>query len=63
MAYLVVYLRSFKDRDRVWEVLEKELPPDLPVLTVLGPVCRPTWLVEVEGVAVIPDHTGFPPFL
>ncbi len=63
LAYIVVYLRSFKDRDRVWEVLEKELPKDIPVLTVLGPVCRPTWLVEIEGVAVIPDHTEYPPFL
>lgn len=63
LAYLVVYLRSFKDRDRVLGVMERELPPDLPVLMTLGPVCRPAWLVEFEGVAVIPDRTEFPPFL
>ncbi len=63
LAYLVVYLRSFKDQERVLEIMRRELPPDLPVLMTLGPVCRPAWLVEFEGVAVIPDRTEFPPFI
>lgn len=63
IAYMVVYLRSFKDRARVWEVLDRVLPKDVPVLTVLGPVCRPSWLVEIEGLAIIPDRTEYPPFL
>jgi enamine deaminase RidA (YjgF/YER057c/UK114 family) len=62
LAYLIVYLRNFKDQHRVLEVMERELPPDLPVLMTVGPVCRPSWLVEFEGVAIIPDKTEYPVF-
>jgi len=44
------------------EVLEKEIPPDVPFLCVVGAVCRPAWLVEMEGIAIIPDSNDFPAF-
>jgi hypothetical protein len=27
--------------------------PDLPIVFLRGPVCRPEWLIEVEGVAAV----------
>jgi enamine deaminase RidA (YjgF/YER057c/UK114 family) len=51
MMYLIVYLRDPADFLRVDEYFRNHFP-DLPVLIVQGAVCRPAWLVEVEGVAV-----------
>lgn len=62
MAYYIVYVRNFKDRNKVTEVLEKIIPPEIPLLLLEGAVCRPAWLVELEGVALIPDKSDFPPF-
>ncbi|MBR6324851.1 MAG: hypothetical protein IKR62_07650, partial [Victivallales bacterium] len=48
----VVYLRDPADAAIVEEILAKRLPADLPRIMVNGAVCRPGWLVEMEGVAV-----------
>ncbi len=54
----VVYLRDAADAGAVEEILGSLLPPALPRIMVKAPVCRPGWLVEMEGVAVHPrgDH-------
>ncbi len=54
----VVYLRDAADAGAVEEILGALLPPALPRIMVKAPVCRPGWLVEMEGVAVHPrgDH-------
>ncbi len=62
MAYIICYVRNMKDRDKVREILEKEIPRNIPLLILEGAVCRPAWLVELEGVAIIPDSTEHPPF-
>lgn len=51
MMYLIVYLRDASDQARVRRALEDRLP-GLPLVVVEGAVCRPEWLIEVEGVAV-----------
>ncbi len=51
MKYLIVYLRDPTDYTRVKRYLDCHLP-DMPVFIVEGAVCRPEWLVEVEGVGV-----------
>jgi len=63
MRYLLVYLRDVHDGDAVEAVLAKSGLAEVPRVIVLGPVCRPGWLVEMEGVAV--DGKGdarFAPF-
>lgn len=57
-----VYLRDIADYDAVREVLDSEFPK-IPHVIVKGPVCRPSWLVEIEGIAVngLSDDR-FPPF-
>jgi len=62
MAYLIVYVRNLKDRNKVMEVLERKIPSNIPYLFLEGAVCRPSWLVELEGVGIIPDSSEFSPF-
>jgi enamine deaminase RidA (YjgF/YER057c/UK114 family) len=63
MAYLIAYIRNPRDAGEVMEVLEREIPGDIPLLLVEAPVCRPAWLFEIEGVGIIPDSTEFPAFM
>jgi len=47
----------------VKDLLLRLIPENVPILPVKGPVCRPGWLIEIEGVAIITDKANFPPFL
>lgn len=51
MMHMIVYLRDPADCERVSKDLGDRFP-DLPMVTVQGPVCRPEWLVEIEGIAM-----------
>jgi len=63
MQYMIVYLRNPKHFPLIKDLLAKLIPDNVAIVPVEGPVCRPGWLVEMEGVAIIPDDTEFPPFL
>jgi enamine deaminase RidA (YjgF/YER057c/UK114 family) len=62
LAYLLVYVRDSHDFAAVREVLVSLIDRNLPVLFLYGAVCRPAWLVEMEGVAIISDQNEFPLF-
>ena len=51
MRYFLVYLRDRADYEPVQDKLAA-LMPGRPIVYVLGPVCRPEWLIELEGVGV-----------
>lgn len=51
LAFLTVYLRDVSDTSAVRKLLEKRLP-GVPMLLVYAPVCRPTWLIEMECITV-----------
>ena len=51
MQYMVCYLRDLADYPAVKACLAKLLP-SVPCLMTLARVCRPEWLVEIEGIAV-----------
>ncbi len=51
MMHWIVYLRDAADHARVRDWLREALPK-APILIVQGAVCRPEWLVEVEGMAI-----------
>ncbi|MDA8231676.1 MAG: Rid family hydrolase [Magnetospirillum sp.] len=55
LMYLLVYLRDPSDLPAVQARLRERLP-SVPALMVHGPVCRPEWLIEIEGVAISRDH-------
>ena len=62
MMHLTVYLRDPTDFGRVDSYLSERFP-QLPILIVQGAVCRPEWLIEVEGVAVVAnDSPALPAF-
>ncbi|MBD3393132.1 MAG: hypothetical protein GF418_13505 [Chitinivibrionales bacterium] len=63
MAYLIVYLRDPKFLSGVMEIAEREVPAGIPLIAVRGSVCRPTWLVEFEGVGIVKDSNPYPPFI
>ena len=52
LAQAVIYLRDPADQELVRKVLEKRLPDSVPRLLVRGSICRPTWLVEMDAIAV-----------
>jgi enamine deaminase RidA (YjgF/YER057c/UK114 family) len=49
--HLVVYLRDTGDYEVVNELFRQRFP-DIPTVISLAPVCRPTWLIEMECIAV-----------
>ena len=59
LAVILVYLRNASDGEKVENVLREKFPR-LPMLVLHAPVCRPGWLVEIEGVAMV--HANNPEF-
>jgi enamine deaminase RidA (YjgF/YER057c/UK114 family) len=60
---LTAYLRDPADQPRVQAFLKSEFK-GVPICVVLGPVCRPGWLVEIECSAAVPAREpAFPAFL
>ena len=54
MAHWIVYLRDPGDAERIRAALEERIA-DVPVMLVAGAVCRPGWLIEIEGLAIAPN--------
>lgn len=48
---IIVYLRDTADYELVCKLF-KERFPHIPTVITLAPVCRPTWLIEMECIAV-----------
>jgi enamine deaminase RidA (YjgF/YER057c/UK114 family) len=61
-ASMIVYLRDPSDAGRIDALLRNRLP-GIPFVLVEGPVCRPGWLIEIEGIAIVPaERPGLPEF-
>ncbi len=59
---MIVYLRNPEDGPAIEKQLHHRFD-DLPIVIVHAPVCRPGWLVEVEGIACTSaHHPEFPAF-
>lgn len=56
----VVYLRDWADRETVSRRLMESPLAAVPHLLLKAPVCRPGWLVEIDGIAI--NGTGDPFF-
>ena len=50
-AQIIVYLRDTADFDIVSQMFADKYP-GLPTVFTLAPVCRPTWLIEMECIAI-----------
>jgi enamine deaminase RidA (YjgF/YER057c/UK114 family) len=59
---IIVYLRDISDYEAVNRMFRERMP-DIPTVFTLAPVCRPTWLIEMECYAVTPEgNKAFPDF-
>ena len=58
---IIVYLRDGADYKLVQKLFE-EKSPDKPCVITLAPVCRPTWRIEMECIAVKKAQRGFRKF-
>jgi len=58
---IIVYIRDTADYDIVRKKFEERFP-NMPYVITLAPVCRPTWLIEMECIAVDKRKTGFREF-
>lgn len=56
LAQVIVYLRDIADYHTVGQILAQRLPADLPLVITYAPVCRPTWLIEMECIAYISNN-------
>ncbi len=63
LGYIIAYVRNGHDRHQDEKVLDDELGLKVPRVFVEAAVCRPAWLMELEGVAILSDKNEFPPFL
>jgi len=62
MVYIILYIRNFHEWTVVQDVIREEIDANLPIISVEAKVCRPAWLFELEGVAIIPDRNEYPAF-
>lgn len=51
VAQMIVYLRDGADYEIVRKMFHERFP-EHPVVFTLAPVCRPTWLIEMECIAI-----------
>lgn len=51
VMHIIVYLRDLADYQIVKSMFDQRFP-HIPTLITLAPVCRPTWLIEMECIAV-----------
>mgnify|MGYP001229702888 FL=1 len=62
LMYALVYLRDLSDAAVVRDYLDTVVS-EIPCILLAAPVCRPQWLVEIEGVAIAPnDDPTLPAF-
>ena len=55
---IIVYLRDSADYEMVKRMFEQKFP-HIPTVFTLAPVCRPTWLIEMECMAVKKANNDF----
>jgi enamine deaminase RidA (YjgF/YER057c/UK114 family) len=62
LTMILVYLRNPADGAAIEEALRRQFG-SLPMLLLHAPVCRPGWLIEIEGVAIVATRKPeFPEF-
>ncbi|MEK6927618.1 MAG: Rid family hydrolase [Nanoarchaeota archaeon] len=63
LVYIIIYLRNSTDHKTVKDILKEKKLDQIPQIMVEGAVCRPEWLVEIEGVAIIQSSSPWPSFV
>ena len=53
MCMVVAYIREPGDHPLVWRRMRERFG-NVPIQLLAAPVCRPGWLIEIEGMAIVP---------
>ena len=62
MCGFIVYVRDSNDAGLVRRQMQENFD-NMPIIVLTAPVCRPGWLLEVEGSAIVPaSNPGLPAF-
>lgn len=62
MTHMLIYLRDGADRRAIERAFVRRFP-STPYVILRAPVCRPGWLIEIEGSAILPaGNPAFAPF-
>ncbi len=62
MCVFVAYVREPDDHALVWQQLRERFA-DVPIQLLTASICRPEWLIEIEGIAIVPArHPHLPAF-
>ncbi len=62
MCFVIAYVRDPNDQAVARQQMRERFG-DLPFETLVAPVCRPGWLIEIEGNAIVPaSNPGLPAF-
>jgi enamine deaminase RidA (YjgF/YER057c/UK114 family) len=51
LSHLIVYVRDLADSPLIEQYIDQHYP-FIPRVIVQAPVCRPGWLIEIEGIAI-----------
>ena len=55
LTHMIVYLRDIADYAVTEDYINRHYP-EIPYVIVQAPVCRPGWLIEIEGIAIKAIH-------
>lgn len=51
VTHIILYLRDFSDYENIKPIILQQFP-NIPVIMIQAPVCRPGWLIEMECEAI-----------
>jgi enamine deaminase RidA (YjgF/YER057c/UK114 family) len=52
VTVMIIYVRNRKDFEAVDKLYDERFGGSIPKLILAAPICRPTWLMETECIAV-----------
>lgn len=61
MVMAIVYVRDSAHLSQAYTLVERYMP-GTPYIVVHAPICRPQWLIEIEGMAVTECRSDWPDF-
>ena len=62
MKLVMAYIRDGSDHAMVHQYLQDNLPESTAFMIVTGAICRPSWLIEMDGIAVTDNNEKFSPY-
>ena len=60
LSYVIAYVKDEEQIKVCSQFFNEHLPQDLPLIVVRASVCRPGWLIEIEGFATKISQNHFP---